>query len=76
MPRDQVKCTVTTNKPYQGEEYCKIDYEKSIIRITDVFTESTTFETEVTILLEGVINPENNKEKGSGFLLTTYASSQ
>ena len=25
--------------------------------------------------MEGVINPNNNKDKGSGFLLTTYATS-
>ena len=71
MP-DNVKCTVTTNK--QWEEKCKIDKEKQTIYITDVFSESTTFSTKVTILLEGVVNPKNNKEKGSGFLLTTYTS--
>ena len=55
-----VKCTVTTNRPY--EDNCVIDEEKSIMYITDVFSESTSFNTEVIILMEGVINPENNKE--------------
>lgn len=67
---DNVRCIVTTNK--QWEEKCTIDKEKQIIYIKDVFSDQTTFTTKVTILLEGVVNPKNNKEKGSGFLLTTY----
>ena len=67
---DTVKCTVTTNRVW--EEKCTIDTDKQIITIVDVFSESTAFQTKVTILMEGVINPKNNKEKGSGFLLTTY----
>ena len=71
--REDVQCKVITNRVW--EQSCSPNTEKRTINIERVFSEMPSFSSEVTITLIGVINPENNKEKGSSFKITTYADS-
>jgi len=65
------QCKVMTNRLW--ENVCTLDEINRTINILNVFSETTTFNSEVTITLVGVINPQNNKERGSGFTIRTYA---
>ena len=67
---DSVTCTVVTNRAY--EKVCNISQSEYTITISNVFSESVAYLSEVTITLVGVINPVTNKEKGRGFTIQTY----
>ena len=69
-----ITCTVVTNKAWENK--CNIEPDKLTITINDVFSETTDmFVSPVTVTMVGVNNPKNNKEKGRGFLINTYADS-
>ena len=70
---DDTECQIVTNRAWQGN--CIINQDEGTITFTNVFSEvtSTGFRNVVTIELKGVINPLNNKEKGVGFGIITYA---
>ena len=70
---DTVTCIVQTYKKF--ENACVIDSAKQTITIVGVFgdRDQTAYINEVIITLNGVVNPANNKEKVSGFTITTYA---
>lgn len=60
-----VTCTVTTNRSWENS--CIIDEANNTINILNVFSEQQAFISEIKVILVGVVNPQNNKEKGSGF---------
>jgi hypothetical protein len=47
-----------------------------MIVITGAFIDQESFPGAVTILLDGVRNPETNAPGGSGFVIKTYADSE
>jgi hypothetical protein len=66
------KCFVTTNKLFS--ENCEFDIDNRVIMIKNVFTLAAPYSSEITIMLQNVINPEDNRRYPlDGFDLTTYS---
>ena len=55
VPKDTVKCIVKTTESY--EKNCVINEDQNSITITGVFAQVTAFKEQITITLEGVVNP-------------------
>jgi hypothetical protein len=73
---DLFACTIETNAVFSDDLNCRTNQRERTITITGAFRElSAPFGDTITITLEGVRNPPNNRE-GNGFKIMTYEYGQ
>jgi len=66
------KCFVTTNRLFAGN--CAVDPTTKTIVITKVFETAAPYSSEITIMLQNVLNPiDNRRYPNDGFYLSTYS---
>lgn len=68
---DNTKCFVTTNKLFSSN--CEIDTQARTIIIKEVFATAAPYSSTITIMLQNVKNPSDNRRyDDDGFNLSTY----
>ena len=68
------KCFVTTNRLFPDS--CQVDPTTRTIIISGVFATSAPYSSEITIMLQNVVNPADNRRYAhDGFDLSTYSDS-
>ena len=72
ITRDNTDCTIQINRQWTG---CDIDESEYTITFNDVFVDvnENGWRGRIVVTLTNVINPVNNTQLGTGFIINTYA---